>query len=242
MASTRSRYSLPDIAPQPPASGPGAKTSMPAQQQQPHLPTAGGNSSATKQTQQQELQLPPNGGKPNMTKSSSRAQQPDENTHPVTERASTYLNTTTSSNNLPKTDTLASKPSKANSSFSTTGSPYAGTKTEDLAKIASQAVQRAKTAPLFQTMLSACPFGADVITPLVGSKVGFSTMMKRFPSKHPRHAELEKLSSGTQGYQHYRSIRGEPIIFRCALQHKISGLNWRLMAQKKCCRQATSPA
>ena len=87
-------------------------------------------------------------------------------------------------------------------------------------RLASKAVKRAKTARKPQTATTTCPFGADIVTPLVGNKVGLRTLMERFPPGHARLAELEKLDSGENGNHKYRSIRGESDSALCVSHHK----------------------
>lgn len=79
----------------------------------------------------------------------------------------------------------------------------------DMAALVADSVKRAKAATASPGASTRSPFGS-VVMPLAGNKMPIHNLTDRFPTTHPRLAELNKLSSGSQPYTFWRSIRGQP--------------------------------
>lgn len=153
---------------------------------------------ATEPRQQQELQAPNNGG-------------------PTTKTQNQKLPTIGGKANTAGSNARAQQPDAPQYTRTARTKQDASQATRLLA---SEAVSRAKTAQKPQPATTTCPFGADIVTPLVGNKVGLSMLMERFSPDHSRLTELQKLDSGGNGNYLYRSIRGESDTALCASHHR----------------------
>ncbi|KAL3157922.1 OTU domain, ubiquitin aldehyde binding [Trebouxia sp. C0010 RCD-2024] len=92
-----------------------------------------------------------------------------------------------------------------------------------MADLVSDIVRRAKHS---KSSAPSPSFWAAVTTPLVGRKVDFGVLTERFPSGHARLTELNKLRSGSQPYNSYRSIRGDgECFYRAVLVSLVESLS-----------------